>query len=77
MKTIETICHKSGEQNLQSEERGPPPGLRRTGSVRTRLTRASGGSECTCSPREINPDPSYWETERKAVLYLGWKIKVD
>lgn len=47
----------------------------RTGSFKVNTVGLNG---CTCSHREKNSDPPVTGgTERKAVLYLGWKIKVD
>lgn len=87
-KAIESICHKSRVQILQSESRVGSATRAVVGRERenTAESESRGGSfkphtagpeECT-RVREKNPDPLVTrEMERKAVLYLGWKIKVN
>lgn len=67
MKTIESMCHKSQEQTLWSE--------RRVGSSIWSAVVGRGHENIAKSKRMGRSAPA--ATERKAVLYLGWKIKVD
>lgn len=86
MKTTKSICPKSWEQTLLLERRVGSSS--QAESVRTWLSlsqeeggsfkiRTAGLKVCTCSQRGKKPEILTGEMERKAVLYLGWKIKVD
>lgn len=86
MKTTESICPKSWDQTLSLERRVGSSS--QAESVRTWLSlsqeeegsfkiRTAGLKLCTCSQRGKKPEILTGEMERKAVLYLGRKIKVD
>lgn len=69
MKTIESICHKSREQTLQSEKWALPPKPSWAESVRTRLRQLQSDH---CSPEGVHLQPKgqtqtprHWEGGKK------------